>query len=290
MISLIIPSYNRATVLGGILSALSDQTVFTRFNCEILISIDNSDPQLEAYIDYIDQFTRIFEQVTPKVKIRLIINNTSGLVNAKRRAVKESRYNYIMMLDDDLILENNYIEELYKDITNGANIGAVSGYIVTYNPAISHTQPSIKIDDIPKTLHLQTLKIKSDNDVWRSVFGDKEQVMDWSDINKKLEPSTRYHMDYFVNSYLFKKEVYNQIDGYNIDLNSLTSAHEEVDFTYRIKKAGYQLVFNPFVRMWHWTIGAGGIYKGKDLEESKDILEKEYSDSLTTLIKSMSNY
>lgn len=288
MISVVIPSFNRASVATGVVSALLNQTIFLVQKCEIIISIDESDDQVEIYKDYVNQLRQIYSQSRPNVDVLLLINNTKGLVNAKNRAVKESKYEYIMMMDDDLILESNYIQEIYDDIISDENIGATSGYIVTFKPAISHTQPSNIIESTPVISHLQTLNMVSTEGEWRSAFGKKEQVMDWSLINKSLDKKTRYTMDYFVNSYMFRKSAFTRINGYNVGLNSKTSAHEEVDFTYRMNKAGYRLLFNPFARMWHWTIGKGGIYKGNNWAESKKILEQEYKDSLDTFMKSVS--
>lgn len=287
MVSIVIPSYKRASVVSGVLASLMHQDCFKEYPCEILISIDDSDPELEIYKDYISQFEQIYLQFVPKVEINLIINQTKGLVEAKNKAVEESKYDLVMMLDDDLILEPNYISELVKETKEDKSIGAISGYIVTFKPAISHTQPSDKLKKIPVENHLQTLKIEQDSDEWRSVFGQKEQVMDWSEINRRLPSETRYTMDYFVNSYLFRKGAFKKINGYNSSLNSKTSAHEEVDFTYRIMTAGYKLVFNPFVRMWHWTIGRGGIYKGEDFKSSKEMLEEEYNESLPKFLNSV---
>ena len=280
MISLIIPSFKRHMVLSGTLINLLHQSIFKAMNFEILISLDAIDPTQSDYSKLISQIKSIYSDNDLQGSIKIIINQTQGLVEAKNAAISQSKSPYIMMLDDDLYPEPNYIETLYQDIISYPQTGAVSGYIVTYLPAISHTQPSTLLKLAPQSTHLQTLKLKRNANQWRSVFGTKEQVMDWSQINHHLPKQQRYTMDYFVNSYLFSRQAFDQINGYNPQLNSATSAHEEVDFTYRIGKSGYKLLFNPFARMWHLTIGKGGIYKGQTYQERQKIIESEYNAKL----------
>ena len=288
MISFVIPSFQRADGSIFMILNLLHQTVFTKYPTEIILSIDETDSQKGLYTNYIIQAQKIARELTPLCEISLLTNQTKGLVAAKNNAVRASKYEYIMMLDDDLAAVDNYVEALLDDMQAKPTVGAISGFIVSYVSAISHTQPSDYVEEAPKESHLQTLKLDSDSGAWRTFFGKKEQVMDWSRINQKISVTTRYTMDYFVNSYLFRKSAYNKIGGYLNDLNSKTSAHEEVDFTFRMRKAGYQLLFNPFVQMWHITVGHGGIYKGADYKESKEILEKEYKDSIPIFVQSIS--
>ncbi|MDO8570119.1 MAG: glycosyltransferase [Candidatus Daviesbacteria bacterium] len=287
MISFIIPSYKRSQVITGVLIALKNQTIIKKNPCEILVSIDNIDPEIKNYTSYLEQIQKIFTDFQLQLKIILVINNTQGLVLAKNKAINLAKYPYIMMMDDDLYMEDDYVESLLKDLKI-KEVGAVSGFIVSYRPAISHTQKSDIINNISQIDNLQTLHIKKTIDGWRSVFGKKEQVMNWIKIRDSIPRQKRYNMDYLINSYLFKKEAFIKVKGYNIKLNSKTSAHEEVDFTFRIKRLGYNLIFNPHHMMWHLTVGKGGIYKGLDRKSSKRVLEEEYNEQLPKLIRSIS--
>jgi len=287
----IIPSYCRPEILLLLLDNIYHQTINTILDdISIIVSIDNIDPQKEQYISLINQYKTIteYQEELGFIKTNILINQTTGLVKAKNNAVRSTNAELIMMLDDDLYMEKQYIEKLYKDIIKSNNNGAISGYIVSTIPAISHTQPSIKVKTSPPSqMILQRLNLLKNNGKWMSLFGKKEQVMDWSMINKKIPHDRRYEMDYFVNSYMFTRKAYDAVGGYNEKLNSKTSAHEEVDFTFRIKQAGYKLLFNPFARMHHITVKQGGIYKGDTFDESKQILETEYQTSTQDFLKSI---
>lgn len=292
MISFVIPSYRRPEVLLSLLFNISEQNILSEMPGEILISVDKVDPEIEQYRSLVFQAQEIFQARKRNFALTIILveNDSNGLVAAKNNAVRKSSGGYILMLDDDLYMESTYVGELYKDLSNNPAAAAASGYIVTYKPAISHTQPSDVLDQaFAPEVRLQTLKVVHDNANWRSVFGQKEQVMDWSSVNQNIPAETRYKMDYFVNSYMFKKKIFDEIGGYNMELNGKTSAHEEVDFTYRMTKKGYDLLFNPFVRMWHLTISRGGIYKGETYEKSKEILEREYNELLEPFMKSVTS-
>ncbi len=287
MITAIIPSYNRPEIIVSLVLNILSQSYFQKEEGEIIISVDESDTQIGQYRNLINQIKLIAKNINPRISIDLLVNETKGIVPAKNNAVKKAKYNLIMMFDDDLIPEHDYIEKLATDLIKDSSVGAVSGYIVSYEPAISHTQPSDKLTSIPTENTLQILNIIHEKEGWRSAFGKKEQVMDWSTINDRIDINKRFEVDYFVNSYMFTRESYEKTRGYNISLNSKTAAHEEVDFTYRIGKSGYKLILNPFARMWHLTVKRGGIYKGETFEESKSILEKEYNDSIVTFIESI---
>ncbi len=289
----VFPSYRRPEVAMFLVENITRQTINRRLGyIKIVISVDSIDPLLEKYKSYVDQLDFIYRQKLPflNITIDLLINDTSGLVAAKNSAIKSVNTDYVMMLDDDLYMEEDYVERLYDDLSTNEDVAAVSGYIISSVPAISHTQPSSLVAEIPKDgAKLQTLEVLKNSGEWRSVFGKKEQVMDWSKINSQIPSDKRYEMDYFVNSYMFKTELAEKIGNYNEKLNSKTSAHEEVEFTYRLGRSGYTLLFNPHARMWHITIGKGGIYKGKDYTESKMILEKEYNESLPKFLRSISD-
>lgn len=286
----VVPSYSRPEAILLLIDNISRQTVNKYMTkTKLVISIDRTDPELERYKSFIEQFRKILDYQRNNLELKLLINETKGLVAAKNNAVRSTDTELIMMIDDDLYMNEDYTEKLVNDIEVDETIGAVSGHIVSSVPAISHTQESSFIDEIPSTKSkLQTLRIQSSDGEWRSVFGKKEQVMDWSRVLDKISLDTRYEMDYFVNSYLFRRSAFDKIGGYNLELNSKTSAHEEVDFTYRIGMAGYKLLFDPFARMWHITLKKGGIYKGKDFASSKSILENEYHESLPKFLRSVS--
>jgi cellulose synthase/poly-beta-1,6-N-acetylglucosamine synthase-like glycosyltransferase len=287
MISVIIPSYQRPESLFGVLMNIYNQDVWRSIKGEILVSIDDSDENGDRYDFFIKQFQSILKGDNSKLSVRLIINSTKGLVLAKNKAIEKSVGELIMMMDDDLYMESDYISTLFKTIKEEKNCAATSGFIISSVPAISHTQASDYLEKLPQKNKIQTLNIKQKEKSWRAVFGKKEQVMNWSKVIENLPLGKTYEVDYFVNSYMFKKKGFELIGGYNIELNSKTSAHEEVDFTYRLGKKFGKLILNPSVKMWHITQKRGGIYKGKDFEESKQFLEDEYGKMLEPFLRSI---
>ncbi len=287
MISTIIVSRDRPYVLYGLLINVLSQT--TRVPMEIIVSVDEDDPQRATYHAMLAQLVPIAAILRPEVALHMCSNATTGLVEAKNAALNMALGEAIMMLDDDLLLGPGYIQALYDDLVSKTTIGAVSGYITSSVPAISHTQPSDAVTALPHSHHLQRLELSQVGGDWRAAFGRKEQVMDWSGVNSLLSQDTRYNMDYFVNSYMFRADAAARIGGYNPRLNSRTSAHEEVDFTARLARSGYTLLFNPHHRAWHVTIGRGGIYRGADLAESRAILEEEYRTMLPEFIQSVTS-
>src|SRR3989344_2255924 len=104
MVSFIFPSFKRAKIISGVISDLRNQSILHKAPTEILVSVDGSDPELELYNSYLDQLRGFFLDQKIHTEFTLLINKTNGLVLAKNAAVKRSKYENIMMMDDDLYM------------------------------------------------------------------------------------------------------------------------------------------------------------------------------------------
>jgi len=111
-VSVIIPTYNRWSILAKSLSILRNQS-FKDF--EVIIVDDASEqapPKLEPDIRYF------------RLKKR------TGSPAARNLGATHAKGKYLLFLDDDIILSRTYIEELFRNIEANENASAIAGRLI----------------------------------------------------------------------------------------------------------------------------------------------------------------
>ncbi len=121
--SVVIPTKNRPKQLKTLFSSLINQN---RLPDQIII-IDQSDEdkvQKSNFLEFKDKF---------KFGLNYIHNNKiNGLIEAKNAAIPINKCRYITFLDDDIVLERNYLYEIEKALLHFPNMIGVSGFILNH--------------------------------------------------------------------------------------------------------------------------------------------------------------
>lgn len=121
LISLVIINYNNKDYLSRCINSIMNQTYK---NLEIIF-IDNESKD--------ESFEYIEEEYSDK-NILLIRNETNnGYAGAANQGIKISTGEYVMIINPDIVMEENFIEEMYKFIDKDESIGAVSGKLLKYD-------------------------------------------------------------------------------------------------------------------------------------------------------------
>jgi glycosyltransferase involved in cell wall biosynthesis len=117
LISVIIPTHNPNKIrLNRTLDGLRKQSLSDR-NWELII-IDNASPDSQ----YIPSFDLSWHK-----SARIIIENQLGLTRARVSGIKASQGNYIVFVDDDNVLEENYLENTVNIFRDNPNLGSIGG-------------------------------------------------------------------------------------------------------------------------------------------------------------------
>lgn len=115
MISVILPTYNPDIErLNRVLSSLSQQTLASQF-WELIIIDNNSSTDFESLI---------YEQ---GFQLKVIKETTQGLTFARLRGFKESKKDLIVMVDDDNLLDKNYLKHVISIFAKEPNLAAIGG-------------------------------------------------------------------------------------------------------------------------------------------------------------------
>lgn len=122
LISLVIINYNNKSYLKRCLDSILNQTYK---NLEIIF-IDNESKD--------ESFQFMKQEYSENQNIFLIRNEiNNGYAGAANQGIKLSKGKYIMILNPDIIMENNFIEKMYEFIDSDESIGALSGKLLKYD-------------------------------------------------------------------------------------------------------------------------------------------------------------
>jgi glycosyltransferase involved in cell wall biosynthesis len=129
--SFIITLYNEAGNISRFLESYKEQTI----HCDDFIILDGGSTDKTA--DIIQKFS----EKNPDLKIRLIIDENcsrrmcSGpIAKGRNTAIKESRYDIIIISDGGCILDSKYVEEMLRTFEEGG-CDVVSGW---YKPIVDN--------------------------------------------------------------------------------------------------------------------------------------------------------
>lgn len=121
LISVVIINYNNKDYLKRCLDSIYSQT----YNNLEIIFIDNQSSD--------NSFEYIKEEYSNK-NILLIKNDVNnGYAGAANQGIKISNGKYVMILNPDIIMEQGFIETMYRYIDKDESIGALSGKLLKYD-------------------------------------------------------------------------------------------------------------------------------------------------------------
>ena len=124
-VSVIIPTYNRPDDLKEALNSILKQTVLPG---EIII-VDDGDVRETA---------RLLEEMGGQIEDKGVClkhipkTKTRGINISRNIGIKSSKGDVVLFLDDDVVLEENYVEQILKVYENNPDAVGVQGCIANY--------------------------------------------------------------------------------------------------------------------------------------------------------------
>jgi len=156
-----------------------------------------------------------------------------------RYVLNNSNPDYLLLLDNDAIIDRNCLDELVQVMTTDSQIGAVTAVIYCYD------EP----DEIQQSLSGRV-------NFWiGDVIG-----MDWVTRFFKIRPTLKDNLPREVKQtgfwcILFKRECFEKIGL--ID-RSYFFTWEGADYCERLRRKGYKIVYAPKAKIWHkWRTAYG---------------------------------
>jgi glycosyltransferase involved in cell wall biosynthesis len=208
-ISIIIPTRNRSGKLLMALNSLSNMHIPELISLEIVIidnnSEDNTKYVIEAFIEKTD------------LNVRYVFENMKGLSYARNNGIKIANGEFIVFIDDDVIVHKNYIAELFKLVNKGKKFGMIFGQARIYS------------------LNLHRLSIKDVG--YEEIY--KYPCIPWIIGNG--------------NNMVISKTTINEIGYFDIRLGAGTKigSAEDTDYVYRVLRSGMEIIYSPNLLIHH---------------------------------------
>ncbi|MCK5608191.1 glycosyltransferase family 2 protein [Candidatus Pacearchaeota archaeon] len=168
------------------------------------------------------------EKIKERFKKAAIIENSEnlGCVKAINQGFKKARHEYILRLDNDVILDKQLLAELMKVMLKNKKIGVLI-------PKIYYKSNPRMLDDLGFSINLFTGK----TDSTRIDKIDSGQFEKQSNV--EMVPGSVL---------LTKKEVIEKAGMVSADYFLF---FEDADWCIRVRKAGYDVTYTPSTKAWH---------------------------------------
>jgi len=219
------------------------------------IFVVDNDSQDGSY----EKFKSSFDSEIANEKLKLIANDSNqGFSSANNIAIKKSKGNFILLLNSDTIVEEGSIDNLLDYIKNHDNIGAIGPKILL---------PNGNLDEAAKR------SFPNPKNSFYKLFGFSKINKNSEDNNYNLDDLDSdgiYEVDSLVGAFmLVKKEIINQIGLLDEDYFMYG---EDIDWCYRIKEAGWKVIYYGKAEIIH--------YKGSSSKKQKSKLIYEFHRSM----------
>lgn len=244
MFSIIIPTYNRVSELTDVLDSLLKQT---KLISEILIVDDSDGNEIEQLIE--DMQSKFIKKNMDLKYIRNL--REKSLTIARNIGIKNAIGEIVLFLDDDVVLDVNYLSEILSVYNNNPDALGVQGFITNLraneNPIVSSLKTLInKLFYFSSTYDNHCRALPSTNTVY-PLYLEGVTTCEWlTGANQSYRRTIfeEFTFDEKLKRYSFK---------------------EDVDISYRIqKKYPNSLFITPYAELIHKVSPSGRLPK-KDL-------------------------
>ena len=238
LLEIIIVSFNTEELLKNCLKSLTNCLIKEKLEEKTQITVVDNNSQ--------DNSIKMVRTLFPEVKIIANRNNT-GFAKANNQAIRESKAEFIFLLNSDTVVHNNAVSELLKSLREGKSAMAAGPKLI--NPDGSLQQSFGFAPDFFKVLF------------WMFFLDDipfLTKIIKPYHASRKEWYASSHKVDWVTGAALiFKKDVVTKVGL--LDENIFMYG-EEVEWCYRIRKTGGEIIFNPDATIMHL---GGGSQKDK---------------------------
>jgi len=118
-VSVVVCCYNSREVISPTIKALSDQHVPPGVGYEVIL-VDNN-----CTDDTVSLAKKAWENSAP---LRIIKESWPGLIYARKTGVLQAHYSILLFVDDDNVLEPDWVEQLMNMYSVWPEVGGIGGY------------------------------------------------------------------------------------------------------------------------------------------------------------------
>jgi glycosyltransferase involved in cell wall biosynthesis len=242
LVSIILPTYNRAELIKRCVNSVLNQTYG---NWELIISDDGSEDETPAVAE---ECTKLDS------RIKAIINKVNhGTPSNRNIGLSQSKGDLVFFIEDDLILLPDCVETLVKTynslVSSGIKVGAVVPRLLEDNPILH----------INADLHKKEASAKKLPFVFNKWTG--EVYNNYTEDFEEVQETVTGHA-----CCLYAASALRNLGGYEEKAYKGTYSREETDLNFRLSKVDYKFFFQPKAVAEHRKIKMGGSRQTNELK------------------------
>lgn len=268
-LSIIIVNYN--TYL------LTKQTIESIIKTEHLFSyeiilVDNASSDESIEMLQID-----FKNLILEKKMKVFINNSNlGFAKANNIGIRNSQGKYILLLNSDTVIKENCLEYCLSQMEKDNAIGALGCKVVLSNGNLDHACK--RGFPTPKASLYYLLKLHKKNPI---KYGQYDAL--------HLDENKIGEVDCLTGAFmLMPKSVVLQVNSLDEDFFMYG---EDIDLCYKIKEAGYRILYYPKAEIIHYKGGSSKKKRTKVIYDFHNAMwifyKKHYTKKYNFLITSL---
>jgi GT2 family glycosyltransferase len=220
-----------------------------KFNFKIIV-IDNGSTD-----DSVEMFRKKYQK-NELIKI-LDTQKNLGYVGGNNFGIKyalKHNYDYVLLLNNDVIVDNDFLTNLLKPALKNNSFG-ILGPKIYFAPGHEFHKDRYSKDEVGNVIWAVGGQMD-----WNNILGSNIGV---DEVDHGQFEKMTTDLDFISGCcMLVRKEVFEKIGLLDQDYFMYL---EDVDFCQRAKKAGYKLTYIPSSKIWH--INAGSSKSGGDLHD-----------------------
>jgi GT2 family glycosyltransferase len=181
-----------------------------------------------------------------------IISGVKGICQAWQKGIEMTETELCMRMEDDVILDPNYLTNLYFEIIQNDDIAAVGGMC----PNPKHYQvidPPPEDGEFPTGLRKE---VRRDGGVFYEPYDGQQNL---------IRQTRVYEVCHLHGLFLFRKSLVEKVGGFSTWMSPF-GHRDETDLTLRLYFAGYRLLVCTRARLWHGEAPSGGSRDGENIK------------------------
>ena len=241
-VSIVIPNMDHINDLKTTVESIMNKSTYT--NIEIVI-VENNSKNKETFV-YYEELKKKYDCVHVE-KLEITYFNYSRIVNF---GVEKATGEYIILLNNDVeIITPNWIEEMLMYVEQ-KRVGICGARLYFPDRSIQHAGVTIGIRGLAGHRY---------HELPESAFTAKDAVSYVQDLSAVTAAC-----------FMIAKENYEKVLGFD---EKLAVAFNDVDFCLKILQEDLQIIYNPFVELYHYESKSRG---QDDSEEKQKRFAGEY--------------
>jgi len=200
--SCVFPSFNQESIVKKTLAGLCKQKIKSDFKFEVVIVDNNSTDDIDA----------IYRKYRTKLDLTLVqrrkLENTFSVPSARNMGIQQAKYDYIIGMDSDVILNEHFLENIYQKLSKDRS----TPYMVTAERWFVSTEGFTDdelLDDYTVTEKYPRILSKA------NYFKERDNRFSHGNIVANVTKGWQPWAYFYGMHTAFPKKIWEKIGGYN---------------------------------------------------------------------------